>query len=42
MKLIKDGIPAKMITFGAFRVGDFDFAEFANTVMKDAYRVVHY
>jgi hypothetical protein len=42
MKLIRAGIPAKMITFGQYRVGDFAFADFANSVMSvDTYRVVH-
>lgn len=28
-----------MINFGAFRVGDFDFADFADTIMTDSCRI---
>jgi hypothetical protein len=30
MSLIKDGIPVKMINFGALRVGDDYYAKFSN------------
>jgi hypothetical protein len=41
MKLISQGVPAKLLTFGGFRVGDFDFADFAETKLTDAFRVAY-
>jgi putative lipase involved disintegration of autophagic bodies len=42
MKLLKDGIEAKTIDIAGFRVGDPDFAAFANQVSTDRFRVVNH
>lgn len=41
MSLIKEGIAAKMINFGAMRVGDDNFAKFSESVFPDQYRFVN-
>jgi len=42
MKLIASGVPVTTITMGQPRVGDFDFADFANTIMPEFVRIVNY
>lgn len=41
MRLHQAGMPAKLITFGAFRIGDFDFADFSDTKITDAIRITY-
>lgn len=41
MNLIEDGIDAKVITLGAPRIGNKEYAEYTFGLQADTYRIVH-